>query len=185
MKKLILFSFLFIIFASSCKKEDPLIPSNGVFQGEPSLSIYNEWLLIGGELHLENLETGETTVYNHFDNTNTVSSLRWDGPMFEIERIVIDSTTWSFYEPVGDYGEFRLNNDSINSYGLNITKYNISIIENPYSTQQQMGGSSKPIIIEDEDYGSGIIWLHVHEQYMSDNGMNYKYYSVLKFIKNS
>jgi len=183
MKNILILSLLTVVALSSCTKGDPIQLKEEAAIENPSLSIYNKWLLTGGTMYTENLETGQNISYNHFDATKTVSSLRWDGPDFPIERIVVDSTTWAFTAPVGDYGEFILNQDTLSPYGLTATTHNITIIEHPFTSQVQMGGSARPIWIEDEDYNSGIIYLHVQEMYESIGGQNYKIYSVLEFTK--
>lgn len=135
-------------------------------------------------MYMENLETGEKTVYEHFDDTKTVSSLRYEGQMFEFERIVVDSTVWSFISPdhIPNMGEFWLNYDSLNPYGFNLTTSNMSIVE--WSTgPTQLGGSSRPLSAYLSDYSDNSVNFYVQETYESIGGVNYKYFSELTFVK--
>ena len=177
--------FLAIGF-TSCNKEY-IQPANEVVEEagtiDETVSVFGEWLLVDGKMYIENLETGEKTVYNHFDVSKNVSSLRYEGIMFEFERIVKDSTTWTFIAPpnIPNTGEFWLNNDSIQPYGFYLTTSNMSIVENS-TGPQQMGGSSRPL----SAYLNGVpnqANFYVQETYASINGENVKYFSELTFEK--
>ncbi len=181
MKNLILlFAFLSLI---SCEKELPP-PIEEPIPVEETISVFGDWLLVDGKMYIENLETGEKTVYNHFDDTKTVSSLRYDGSIFELERIVVDSTIWSFIAPtdIPSIGEFWLNNDSLTPYGFNLTTSNMSIVEWP-TGPTQLGGSSRPLSAYISNYSENSVNFYVQESYESIDGMNCKYFSELTFVK--
>jgi hypothetical protein len=186
MKKFVYLSLSISLFLFSCKKE--VIEPN--VQPEPqieSIRLYGKWLLVGGSLYLENLETHQKTKYDHFGPGKTTSSLDLGGADIEFESIELNSTTWSFYQPysVPGYGKFVLDSDTLMPYGFYVTKNNWTIIEDPQSTQSnmQMGGSSRPISAVICDYSDSTVYFYVQEEYTSINNMNYKYLSELKFRK--
>lgn len=184
---LIATTFLF----TSCKKEDITPINQEVVQEQPTeegILLYGEWKLLDGKMFVENIETNQKVVYDHFDSTKTVSSLRYFGSQFEIETIEKGITTWKFIAPEGSwngYGEFWLDNDSIQPYGLYMMNNNWSIIEHPTATAStmQMGGSSRPLQAYVESYTNNIVVFKVQEAYVSINGYNCKYYSELRFQK--
>ena len=187
MKQILGLIFLFtLVSLNSCQKEtlEPqitLVEDAGTV--ENTISVFGEWLLVDGKMYIENLSTGEKTVYNHFDQNKHVSSLRYDGIMYEFERIVVDSTTWTFIAPpsIPNTGEFWLNNDSIQPYGFYLTTSNMTIVENS-SGPQQLGGSSRPL----SAYLNGVnnqVNFYVQETYASIDGENVKYFSELTFEK--
>ena len=172
---------------TSCQKETIEPNSQQVENAgtiDETISIFGEWVLVDGKMYMENLETGEKFVYNHFDANKTASSLRYEGYMFEFERIVKDSTTWTFIAPnnVPGTGEFWLNNDSIQPYGFYMTNSNMTIVENS-TGPQQLGGSSRPITAYIDDYGQQTVNFYVQEAYTSINGENWKYFNELTFQK--
>lgn len=183
----LIFTIILGIGFTSCQKEDILTNQDVVEEAgtiDNTISIFGEWLLVDGKMYMENMDTGEKTVYDHFDASKTVSSLRYEGYMFEFERIVVDSTTWTFIAPnsIPGTGEFWLDNDSIQPYGFYITNSNMSIIEHT-SGPQQLGGSSRPITAYIDDYNSQTVNFYVQEAYTSINGENFKYFSELTFQK--
>ena len=65
MKGFIYLSVAISLFLFSCKKE--VIQPN--VQPEPKIEeirLYGKWLLVGGSLYLDNLETHQKTKYDHF-----------------------------------------------------------------------------------------------------------------------
>ncbi len=178
--------FLFVLI--SCEKEE--INPNNVTPTEEApqeIRLYGEWLLVGGTLYLENIETHVKTKYDHFGPNKTISSLDLGGSDLEIEEIELDVTTWAFYQPytVPGYGEFVLNHDSITPYGFYVTRHNWSIVEHPQSNQSnmQLGGSSRPISATICSMSDTTVYFYIQEAYTSINSMNYKYFSELKFKK--
>lgn len=182
---LIASTFLF----TSCKKEE-IKPINEVEQVEieEGILLYGEWKLLDGKMYIENMETGEKTVYDHFSPTKPTSSLRYSGSQFEFETIEAGVTTWKFIAPQGSwngYGEFWLDNDSIQPYGLYIMDEYWSVVEHPTATAttMQLGGSSRPISAVVESYNDNIVVFTVQEAYESIGGYNCNYYSTLRFQK--
>jgi len=171
---------------TSCQKQEvrpqiEIVEEAGTI--DETISVFGDWLLVGGTMYMENLETGEKTSYSHFDANKTVSSLRYSGWMYDIERLVVDSTTWSFVAPpnIPNTGEFYLNGNTTQPYGFHLTTSNMSIVENS-TGPQQMGGSARPI----SAYLNGVpnqANFYVQEAYESINGVNYKYFSELTFEK--
>lgn len=191
MKKLsLIFGLLVLVFLSSCTKED-VKPANeeineaGLVNEE--IRIYGKWLLLDATMYIENLETGQKTSYSHFDATKTVSSLRYDGPLFDFEVIEQNVTTWSFYQPpyVPGFGEFVLNGDTLNPMGFYVTKSEWSIVEHPTAnaSNMQLGGSSRPIEAYIEDYSNEIVNFYVQISYESINGYNCKYFTEMRMKK--
>jgi hypothetical protein len=189
MKKILILLLVSLsIGFASCEKQtltptQEQVETAGTIENE--VSIYGEWLLVDGKMYMENLETGQLVVLNHFDPTKTVSSLRYSGIMFAIEEIEINVTTWTFIAPpsVPGIGEFWLNSDSLAPYGFNVTNSNWTIIEHPSTidpSDMKLGGSARPISAYIVD---GEVKFYVHEAYESINGVNWKYFSELTFQK--
>ena len=187
-------SILYIIVAlifCSCNKEDSnLVETEKVAVADSSdkqiIPVWGKWILRSGKLYMENLETKQKFVYDHFDSTKTTSSLRYSGAMFDIEVIQKDFTTWSFYSGNGgDYGTFILNDSTQNLYALNITQSNWTIIEHPTATvaTMQMGGSARPISAYIDDYDNNLVKFYIQEVYESIDGYNVKYFNELVFQK--
>ncbi len=185
------FLFIFLatsLFLTSCKKEE-IKPINQTVEAptEEGIVIYGKWKLLSGKIYIHNLETNQNTVYDHFDATKTTSSLRYSGSEFEFETIIKDSTTWAFIAPPNyqGYGEFWLDNDSIQPYGFYVLDDFWSIIEHPTATASttQLGGSSRPLTAVVKSYSNKTVEFKVEEVYESINGYNCRYYSVLTFQK--
>lgn len=187
MKSLIYLIIVASLVLVSCKKENlnpnPQIPT----QVNQEIRLYGKWLLVGGSMYVENMETGEKTKYDHFGPGKTTSSLNYDGSVFAIEVLELNTTTWSFYEPpaVPGFGDFVLNGDIQHPYGFYVTKNNWTIMEHPQSTSSntQMGGSSRPISASICNYSDSTVYFYVQEGYTSINNQNYTYISELKFKK--
>ena len=187
MKSLIYLIIVASLVLVSCKKENlnpnPQIPTHV----NQEIRLYGKWLLVGGSMYVENIETGEKTKYDHFGPGKTTSSLNYDGSVFAIEVLELNTTTWSFYEPpaVPGFGDFVLNGDIQHPYGFYVTKNNWTIMEHPQSTSSntQMGGSSRPISASICNYSDSTVYFYVQEGYTSINNQNYTYISELKFKK--
>jgi hypothetical protein len=180
---LVVLTLIFGFTLTSCHKEE-VTPPNTLIEEVETISVFGEWLLVDGKMYMENLETGEKTVYDHFGPTKSVSSLRYDGYMFEFERIVVDSTLWTFTTPynIPGTGQFWLDNDSIQPYGFYVTDTNMTIVENSVGVTQ-LGGSARPITAFIDEDGTNSVNFFVQEAYESINGVNYKYFSELTFQK--
>ena len=150
-------------------------------------TIGGKWVLLDAEMHVTNLETSELWVEKQFGSSGNVGSLRYNEPLYDFEVLEKGKTEWFFKPPttIPGVGEFILNNDTINVYGLNVTSSNYTIIENPISLSVGdllLGGSSRNIT----PYFSGKcnrMEVIVQEVYENINGYNYYYYSILKFKK--
>ena len=190
MKNLIYILILTSLVFTSCKKEE-LKPINQEIEEaatiEEGIILYGEWILVSGKMYIENMETGEKTVYDHFSPTKTTSSLRYGGTQFEFESIEQGVTSWEFCAPPNwnGYGEFILDNDTINPYGLYVLEDNWSVVEHPTATAStmQLGGSSRPLQAVVTDYSSQQVAFTVQEAYESIDGYNCNYYSELIFEK--
>jgi len=192
MKKL-LFSLSFISLIS-CEKEIIVQPTP-----EPQnqqIRLYGKWLLVGGSMYVENLETHSKIKYDYFGQAQTINGLKYGKKdncdnygthSLPFEMIKLNQTTWSFYQPqmVPGYGKFVLDSDTLNPYGFYVTKNNWTVVENPQSIQSdmQLGGSSRPISAEVYSYSDSIVYFYVQEEYTSGCNQNYKYISELKFKK--
>lgn len=175
---------LILIFFISCKKDSPLEEKAKVVKDTRSLTMWGTFLVLDAQLYLDNHETGAKLVYNHFSDSKSVSSLRYDGSNFEIENLVKGVTTYSFYQPRGgNVGTFLLNGDSSKVYGLNIMGPYTTIIEHPTSGIQLMGGSARPFGGWTIDYDNKIILLHIEEVEGSVDGYNCHYYTEIRLKK--
>lgn len=174
----------------SCKKEYPyptkeytdliVPPLDG-----PKIGRWGKFLLLDATMFVENLETGEKYSFSHFDATKKTSSLRWGGSLFDIEEIIQDSTTYSFWEPVNypGIGKFQLNSDTTHFYGVSYVGSYQSIVEDPTHGQQNMGGSSRPFEGYVIDGVEKIIIFRMHDAYGSIDGYNVRYRTSMKFKK--
>ena len=188
------------IFVSllSCKKEYPY-PSNDYPKGNPEsdyiwdkdttnkITLWGKFLIIDAVMYVDNHETGQKTKYNHFDNIKNISSMRWGGSMFDIETIIKDSTTFSFYRPIAQskYGKFVLNGDTTKHYAVYFQGFNKSITEDPVygMTQSVMGGSSRPFSGQLLNYNDKTVVIQIQEMEGSIDGYNCKYWTQLTLRK--
>ena len=120
-----LLKLLVVIFLVSCEKEPFIIPCDNTYPTTQNPNTYIEedfidgcWLLVDGEMYLENLETTELNIINHFSDSDT-SSLRYESSMYEFEELIKNYTNWCFYLPLNipGMGDFVLNNDTLHPYG--------------------------------------------------------------------
>jgi len=188
--KRFLFLFLFVIGLASCQKEviyptDELpanVPSANAFNG---ISMWGEFLITDGVMYVDNHETGVKTVYNHFGVGKDTSSLRWGGGQFEIETIVRNKTTYSFYKPLNfpGYGKFVLNGDTSKHYALYLIGRNSTIIEDPVNPQNLLGGSSRPFSGQTISITDSTVAIQIQEVEGSINGYNCHYWTQLTLKK--
>jgi hypothetical protein len=187
MKSLIYLIISASLFLTSCHKQNIQPNTQPATEISQELRLYGKWLLVGGSMYMENLETGQKTKYDHFGPGKTISSLDYNGSDLDIEVIEVNVTTWSFYQPpaVPGYGRFALNGDTLNTYGFYVTKNNWTIMENPQATAStmQMGGSTRPISATICNLSDSTAYFYIQEGYTSINNQNYRYISELKFKK--
>jgi len=182
----ILFLFLITILASCEKQSYPSddYPSNiPTYKPITGLSMWGEFIVIDGLMYVDNHETGKQTVYKHFDIGKDKSSLRWGGSTFEIEDIIQNKTTYSFYKPIGNskYGKFVLNGDTSKHYAVFYMGENKSIIEDPVQPQMLLSGSSRPF--SGQRLNDNTIVLQIQEMEGSINGENCHYWTQLTLKK--
>jgi hypothetical protein len=186
--KLLVLAAVATILMSSCKKE-VIYPTDQLPANVPKLndfggvSRWGEFLLIGSRKMVTNTATGAKTYYNDFGSSSR-SSLRWGGSIYDIETIIKDTTTWSFWEPIGGSdGKFVLNNDTTHFYLVHYTTSYTSIIEDPNHGQSNMGGSARPISGETTDLANKIIRVYIQTAYTTLNGDACEYFTELTFKK--
>lgn len=189
MRKL-LFLFLLVIGLASCKKEviyptDELpanVPSANAFKG---ISMWGEFVITDGVMYVDNHETGAKTVYHHFGPSKDTSSLRWGGGIFDIETIIRNKTTYSFYKPLNfpGYGKFVLNEDTSKHYAVYFIGTSSSIIEDPVSPQNLLGGSSRPFSGQTISLTDSTVAIQIQEVEGSINGYNCRYWTQLTLKK--
>jgi hypothetical protein len=189
-----LFIGTFLLLLTSCQP-DAVLPTDTYPTGlgsmtavdsGPTVSMWGRFKLISGVMYVDNRETNERLVFNHFNSTKHVSSLRWGGSLFDIENIEENVTTYSFYQPMSypGYGKFVLNDDPTKRYAVYFVGSNKTIVEDPiYTGNVLMGGSSRPFSGQTVDYANGIIRIQIQEMEGSINGYNCHYWSELTFQK--
>jgi hypothetical protein len=186
--------FLFavtILFLSSCEKpelvSDGYPPVSEPVVDTQTISLWGKFKVIDAVMYVENNETHSKVRYNHFDSTKLISSMRWGGSIYDIETIIKDSTTYSFYKPEfnGGYGKFVLNGDSTKHYAIKFNGLMRSIIEDPVygMTEQLIGGSARPFSGQMVNYENKIIRLQIQEMQISINGYNCKIWNELTLKK--
>jgi hypothetical protein len=188
MKKVLIFLVSLSFFA--CEKEY-IYPSDGYpipkkdTTNQPTINPWGKFIVIDGKMYITNHETGEKTVFSHFDTNKNTSSLRWGGSYFEIEELEINKTTYSFYRPKSTpgYGNFILNNDTSKHYEVWWTLRNSSIIEDPIHPQSLLGGSSRPFQGYTLNYTDSLITMYIQEVEGSIGGYNCNYYTILTLKK--
>jgi len=192
MKKVFLIIALFLTLVS-CKKEYPY-PSesygiNPSDYGTESKKItqWGKFLVIDAVMFVDNHETGVKTMYHHFDANKNVSSMRWGGSMFDIETIIKDSTTYSFYRPSSfpGYGKFVLNGDTTKHYAVYYMNQYKKIVEDPIygMTEQLLGGSARPFSGQILNYEEKTIVMQIQEMEGSIDGYNCRYWTQLTLKK--
>ena len=189
MKNIILV-FSLLVALSSCKKKviyptDQLPANVPVLSSFDGISRWGQFVIIDALMYVENKETGVKTVYNDFSPTKSRASLRWGGSLFDIETIIKDTTTYSFWQPQSypGIGKFVLNGDTTKYYGVQYTGNNTSIVEDPTHGQQNMGGSSRPYSGQTLNKTNKTITIQIQEVEGSINGQNCRYWTQLTLKK--
>ncbi len=184
----IIICFLSIVI--SCKKKvvyptDQLPANVPTKDTTPTVDSWGKFVIIDATMWVENKETGVKTRYNHFNTTKSRSSHRWGGGMFDIETIIKDTTTYSFWKPINfpGIGKFVLNDDTTKYYGVNYIGMYSTIIEDPTHGQQNMGGSGRPFSGITLDYTNQLIGITIQEMEGSINGYNCRYFTELTLKK--
>lgn len=163
--------FFLITFFSlfSCKKETIQKPDNTVVVNDTVYDFMDiDWILVSGRLYMQNLDNGSKSVYDHFGGSQNQSSLDpINGSAVPFDDIVKSVTTWRFTST-----NFILGGGSF---------YNFTHTGNTISVIGLENGSSRPITITNINNTS--MTVKVNEDYVSDNGVNYKIFSTLTFVK--
>lgn len=164
-----LFFITIVLLTFSCKKEEIKPINNNVVTNDTIYEFMDiDWVLSSGRLYVQNLDNGDKDLYDHFSNTQIQSNLDpFNGSSISFDGITKDVTTWRFTA-----SNFIL--DGSNFYEFTHSGNTISVIglEN---------GSARPITIIDLNNTS--MTVKVNECYVSDNGVNYKIFSTLTFVK--
>lgn len=188
---LIAFAFIVAVIFSSCKKE-VIYPSdqlpNKVPTGMDTTNVVKPWgrfLVIDAIMYVDDKQTGQRFVYNHFSSTKDTSSLRWGGPLFDIERIIKNQTSYSFWRPtLTGLGRFVLNDDTTKFYCVQYTGSYKTIIEDPNHNQQNLGGSARPYSGQTVDLANQIVHMQIQEMEGTDfNGHPIHYWTRLTLKK--
>ena len=186
----IVFLAAFATILLSCKKQTNY-PTSQLPANVPTLtdfggiSRWGKFVITDAVMYVENKETGVKTVYQHFSPTKSRSSLRWDGSQFDIENIIKDTTTYSFWSPIGSTGtgKFVLNSDTTKFYSVQYMGMNSSIIEDPLHGQQNLGGSARPYSGQTISLSNKTIAIEIEEVEASIGGQNCKYWTQLTLKK--
>lgn len=154
-----------------------------IVYGKPKPNVV-KWVLVDGMMFMENVETGYKIKFKHFDANRTVSSLRYNGVIFDLEKIEVGVTTWQFRYGKYSSKEFVLNNDTLHPYGYvesysyrNITELGTS----KNVSDMKLGGSSRPFSVWTKDYSAGLIQIRIQEAYEGIDGYNWRYFNILTF----
>ena len=187
-----LFAIACILF-TSCEKEEYPYPSEEYGATPPEfgdgIHIHRQgvWLVTDAVMFVENNVTGAKTVYQHFSKTKSRSSMRIGGSIFDIEEIIKDTTTYTFYNPVSypGNGRFVLNGDTTKHYMVNYMGLYSTIIEDPVYgvNEQMMGGSSRPFVGRILNLADSTIYLKIQEMDGSLNGESISYFTQLTMKK--
>ena len=186
----ILFFVSITMMFTSCKKE-PIYPTDQLPANVPKLDTalciggWGKFVIIDAVMFVDNHETGIKTKYDHFGPNKDTSSLRWDGSLFEIETIIKNVTTYSFWKPINNIGtgRFVLNDDTTKHYCVQYTGLNRSIIEDPNHGTQLLGGSARPFSGQTISYADKTIAIQIQEVEGSINGQNCRYWTQLTLRK--
>ncbi len=164
-----IFFIVIILFSTSCKKETIKKPDNTVVFNDTIYEFMDiNWVLTSGRLYVENLDNNSKKLYDHFGGSQNQSSLDpFNGSVIPFDDISKDVTTWRFTS-----SNFILN-------GVNF--YNFTHINNTISVVGLENGSSRPITII--NLNNTTMTVKVNEDYVSNNGVNYKIFTTLTFIK--
>ena len=185
------FLILLVFLLVSCQKEElePQTTPQTNDSKTDTVSLYGKYTLLSGKMYVDNMETYQKTVYNHFSGSKTTSSLRYGGSLFPFEDIMQNVTTWEIIGPKtpSGHGEFILNNDLNDPYGFYITRSNWSIVEHPLTNTngitQKLGGSARPISGYLLNKIDSTVIFRIQTGTGNINGYNCRYFSELKFKK--
>ena len=185
-----LYLILLVLFLGSCEKEI-IYPSDQYPINKTNkklgktIDYWGEFIIIDAVMYIENKETQEKFVFNHFGPNKTHSSLRWGGSLFEIEEIIKDSTTYSFWKPFKfpGYGKFVFNGDTSKHYAVNYIGFNNSIIEDPVRPQSLLAGSARPFSGQTINYDEKTVAIQIQEMEGSIDGYNCRYWTQLTLRK--
>jgi hypothetical protein len=188
--KIVFLAAVGMILMMSCKKQ-VIYPTDQLPANVPTLtdfggvSRWGKFVITDAVMYVENSETGVKTMYQHFSATKSRSSLRWDGSQFDIENIIKDTTTYSFWTPISypGMGKFVLNGDTTKYYDVQYTGSNTSIIEDPTHRQQNLGGSARPFSGQTLDKANKIVTIDIEEVEASIGGQNCHYWTRLTLKK--
>lgn len=190
MKKVLFLLFATMVVLTSCQKEvvyptDQLPANVPRVNTDPRVSAWGKFLIVDAKLYVDDHETGVHSVYDHFGPNKDTSSLRWGGSQYDIEIIIKDETTYSFWKPIGSsgYGDFVLNSDTSNHYAVFYVGSYTTIVEDPIYPQQLMGGSSRPFSGQTISYADSTIAIQIQEMEGSINGHNCRYWTQLTLQK--
>ena len=186
-----IFAIACILF-SSCQKEYPYPTKDYAarvppLNEGPTIDRWGVFLVIDATLYSENQATGVITAYHHFGPNKSRSSLRWGGAIYDIETIIKDTTTYTFYQPKSypGTGRFVLNGDTSKHYMVNYIGLYSTIIEDPiYGVKEPlMGGSARPFSGQVWDINQMTIALQIEEIIENINGEDVRYWTQLKLKK--
>jgi|ERR1035437_3196570 hypothetical protein len=188
--KLVFLGAFATILLSSCKKQPIVYPTDQLPAHVPTLadfggiSRWGKFVLVASEKYVTNTTTGVKTKYDDF-GSGSRSSLRWGGSQFDIETIIKDTTTWSFWKPVGypGTGKFALNSDTTKFYLIQYNTDFTSIIEDPNHNQNNLGGSSRPFSGSTTNTHDSLVAIDVQTGYVTLNGDACEYFTELTFKK--
>jgi hypothetical protein len=176
---------------SSCKKE-VIYPTDQLPKVYPtgtdtSLTVnpWGKFLIIDAVMYVDYKESGQHFVYQHFGVGKDTSSLRWGGPEIDIETIIKNKTTYSFWKPIGyGTGKFELNGDSTKYYRVQYNGMYKTIIEDPDHGQSNLRGSARPFSGQTISKADGIIAIQIQETHGIDNdGKAIRYWTQLTLKK--
>lgn len=175
---------------TSCKKEviypsDQLPANVPTVDTAPTVSAWGKFLITDAVMYVEDMQTGQKLSYNHFGPNKDTSSMCWGGPLFDIEVVVRNKATYSFWRPDAmGFGKFVLNDDTTKLYCVKYTGQYTSIVEDPNGGQQNMGGSARPFSGQTVDYANKIVRMQIQEANGVDgNGHQIHYWTQLTLKK--
>lgn len=164
MRILIIILTLFLVF-SGCEKEK-------------HLKLCGKWVLIDGNLLVQDMQTGKLTKYHHFGDGKTISQLTgFNKTTFPIETIELNKTTWEFCSN----NDFILNGDYDRPMYINKMGEWLTIIEHPTSGISMLGGSARPFTPYTYDYDNQILVIRIQLQVGSYQGHNIEWDNELFF----
>jgi hypothetical protein len=162
---------IFIVTFSSCTKEELVLPDNTNYvEGSTYSPEGVQWILAEAIVYVDNLSNpNDNRVYSHFGGSRTSSCMNIFGPApVLMDSIRQNLTTWYFQN-----GTFTL--DGVSQFQYTVANDRV------WSPIGLSGGTSRPI--EVINVTATTMSVKVHEAYGSDGAYNYKFWSILTFIK--